>query len=126
MAQSNNSKLITAIVLLVIAGGIFVYRFSTREKLEPVGPTSEFKSEATAALEEAFGAVASKGWKDAHTTSGGIALDEIDPRTLESRLVPGLYAAGEALDIDGPCGGYSLTWAFASGCAAGSAAARKK
>jgi hypothetical protein len=73
-----------------------------------------------------FTPVASKGWKDAHTTSGGIALDEIDPQTLESRLVPGLYAAGEALDIDGPCGGYSLTWAFASGCAAGSAAARKK
>ena len=73
-----------------------------------------------------FTPMASKGWKDAHTTSGGIALDEIDPQTMESKLVPGLYAAGEALDIDGPCGGYSLTWAFASGCAAGSAAAQKK
>ncbi|MBR5642505.1 MAG: aminoacetone oxidase family FAD-binding enzyme [Firmicutes bacterium] len=73
-----------------------------------------------------FTPVASKGWKDAHTTSGGIALDEIDPRTLESKLVSGLYAAGEVLDIDGPCGGYSLTWAFASGCAAGSAAAQKR
>ena len=70
-----------------------------------------------------FTPAASKGWKDAHTTSGGIALEEIDPQTMGSKLVPGLYAAGEALDVDGPCGGYSLTWAFASGCAAGQAAA---
>lgn len=66
MAQSNNSKLITAIVLLVIAGGIFAYRFSTREKLESVGPDAAFKSAANQALEEAFGAVTSKGWKDAN------------------------------------------------------------
>ena len=69
---------------------------------------------------------ASRGWKDAHTTSGGIALDEIDPKTLESKRVPGLYAAGEALDVDGPCGGYSLTWAFASGWIAGQNAARNR
>ena len=60
------------------------------------------------------------------TTSGGIALDEIDPKTLESKRVPGLYAAGEALDVDGPCGGYSLTWAFASGWVAGQNAARNR
>ena len=73
-----------------------------------------------------FTPVASKGWKDAHTTSGGIALDEIDPKTMASKLVPGLYAAGEALDVDGPCGGYSLTWAFASGWIAGQNAARNR
>ena len=59
-------------------------------------------------------------------TSGGIALGEIDPGTMESKLVPGLYAAGEALDVDGPCGGYSLTWAFASGWIAGQNAARNR
>ena len=73
-----------------------------------------------------FTPVASKGWKDAHTTSGGIALDEIDPGTMGSKLVPGLNAAGEALDVDGPCGGYSLTWAFASGWIAGQNAARNR
>ena len=73
-----------------------------------------------------FTPAASKGWKDAHTTSGGIALDEIDPGTMGSKLVPGLYAAGEALDVDGPCGGYSLTWAFASGWIAGQNAARNR
>ncbi|MBQ6295500.1 MAG: aminoacetone oxidase family FAD-binding enzyme, partial [Firmicutes bacterium] len=71
-----------------------------------------------------FTPAASKGWKDAHTTSGGIALDEIDPKTMGSKLAPGLYAAGEALDVDGPCGGYSLTWAFASGWIAGQKAVR--
>ncbi len=70
-----------------------------------------------------FTPAASKGWKEAHTTSGGVALDEADPKTMASARVPGLYLAGEILDMDGPCGGYSLTWAFASGWIAGSAAA---
>ncbi len=71
-----------------------------------------------------FTPTASKGWKDAHTTSGGIVLDEVDPQTMGSKLVSGFYAAGEALDVDGPCGGYSLTWAFASGRVAGQSAVR--
>ena len=43
----------------------------------------------------------------------------LDPRTMESRLVPGFYACGEVLDIDGDCGGYNLQWAWSSGRAAG-------
>ncbi len=83
--------------------------------------------EALAALIKSlrFTPEASKGWKDAHTTSGGVSLDEVDPGTMESRVVPGLFFAGEILDIDGPCGGYSLTWAFGSGRMAGSSAARR-
>ena len=45
----------------------------------------------------------------------GVRTDEFDPETLQSRLVPGLYAAGEVLDIDGDCGGYNLQWAWSSG-----------
>ncbi|MDY6095874.1 MAG: NAD(P)/FAD-dependent oxidoreductase, partial [Oscillospiraceae bacterium] len=45
--------------------------------------------------------------------------DEFDPQTLESRLVPGLFACGEVLDVDGDCGGYNLQWAWASGRKAG-------
>ena len=73
-----------------------------------------------------FTPAASKGWKDAHTTSGGVTLEEVDAKTMGSKLVPGLYLAGEALDADGPCGGYSLTWAFACGQIAGASAARKE
>ena len=51
--------------------------------------------------------------------AGGIRTEDFDPQTLQSRLCPGLYAAGEVLDIDGDCGGYNLQWAWASGRLAG-------
>jgi len=46
---------------------------------------------------------------------GGIRLKEVNTKTLESKKIQGLYFAGEVLDLDGPCGGYNLQWAFASG-----------
>ena len=52
-------------------------------------------------------------------TRGGVRLKEVRPETLESKLVPGLYLCGEVLDLDGPCGGFNLQWAFASGYLAG-------
>lgn len=55
---------------------------------------------------------------------GGFAVEAFDPHTMESRLDAGLFAAGEALDVDAPCGGYNLHWAWASGLIAGAAAAR--
>ena len=57
---------------------------------------------------------------EAQVTSGGVSVSEVDPLTMESRLVKGLYLAGELLDIDGKCGGYSLYFAWASGYIAGS------
>ena len=71
-----------------------------------------------------FTVIGSGGWKEAQVTSGGLSLAAFDPQTMEARKVPGLYTAGEILDIDGPCGGYNLTWAFASGITAGRQAAR--
>lgn len=68
----------------------------------------------------------SKSWNDAQTTSGGISLDEINPETMESRLVKGLYFAGEVVDVDGKCGGYNLQWAWTSGMIAGRAASENK
>ena len=63
--------------------------------------------------------------KEAIVTIGGVALDEVNPATMESRIVPGLYFAGEVLDIDGPTGGYNLTLAFATArCAVASIARR--
>lgn len=56
---------------------------------------------------------------------GGLAIGAFDPRTMESRLDAGLFAAGEALDVDAPCGGYNLHWAWASGLLAGATAARR-
>jgi len=59
------------------------------------------------------------GMDAAQVTAGGIFTSEFDAATLESRLVPGLYACGEVLDIDGDCGGYNLQWAWSSGRLAG-------
>ena len=50
---------------------------------------------------------------------GGLQTGEFDPRTMQSRLVPGLYACGEVLDVDGDCGGFNLQWAWSSGWLAG-------
>ncbi len=63
------------------------------------------------------------GFDAAQVTAGGILTRDFDPETLESRIVPGLYACGEVLDIDGDCGGFNLQWAWSSGRLAGSAAA---
>ena len=63
-----------------------------------------------------------EGYKKAEVTGGGVALDEIDPKTLESKRVPGLYLCGEMLDAFGPIGGHNFAWAWATGRAAGLAA----
>lgn len=59
------------------------------------------------------------GFDNAQITVGGIRTSEFNPETLESRIVNGLYACGEVLDIDGDCGGFNLQWAWASGRLAG-------
>jgi flavoprotein, HI0933 family len=62
-------------------------------------------------------------WSSAQVTAGGVDVKEIDGKTMESRLVHGLYFAGEVVDIDGDCGGYNLQWAWSSGYVAGENAA---
>ena len=65
------------------------------------------------------------GMDAAQVTAGGIVTEEFDPDTMESKLVPGLYACGEVLDIDGDCGGYNLQWAWSSGRCAGTSAGKE-
>ena len=65
------------------------------------------------------------GMDSAQVTAGGIFTSEFDPHTMESKLVPGLYACGEVLDIDGDCGGYNLQWAWSSGRCAGENAGKE-
>lgn len=59
------------------------------------------------------------GFKKAEVTAGGVALDEVDSHTMESKLAPNLYFAGEILDLDGPIGGYNFQAAFSTGMLAG-------
>ena len=65
-----------------------------------------------------------EGYKKAEVTGGGVALTEVDPRTMESRVRPGLFLCGEILDAFGPIGGYNFQWAWATGRAAGLGAAK--
>jgi len=60
-----------------------------------------------------------EGYKKAEVTGGGVALSEVDPRTMESRRHKGLFLCGEVLDAFGPIGGYNFLWAWATGRAAG-------
>ena len=65
------------------------------------------------------------GYAKAEVTGGGVSLAEIDPRTMESRKLPGVYLCGEVLDAFGPIGGYNFLWAWATGRAAGQAVGRE-
>lgn len=66
---------------------------------------------------------AANPFEKAQVCRGGVATEEVCPETLESLRIPGLYFAGEILDVDGLCGGYNLQWAWSSGYVAGKAAA---
>ena len=66
-----------------------------------------------------FNIIGSKSFKDAQVTAGGVNTNEINPSTMESKLVKGLFFAGEIVDIDGDCGGFNLQWAWSSGYVAG-------
>ena len=65
------------------------------------------------------------GMENAQVTAGGILTEQFNSATLESKIVPGLFACGEVLDIDGDCGGYNLQWAWSSGRLAGMSAGKE-
>ncbi len=92
----------------------------------PVASLTDKKlHELTEVIKEALVKVTeTNSFDKAQVCMGGVSTREIDSRTMESRLVPGLYFAGEILDVDGICGGYNLQWAWSSGHLAGMSAAK--
>ena len=64
---------------------------------------------------------ATEGYGKAEVTAGGVDTDELSPRTMESRKVPGLFLIGEVVDVTGQLGGFNFQWAWASGFCAGQA-----
>jgi predicted flavoprotein YhiN len=67
----------------------------------------------------------SRGYNYAEVTAGGVPLDEVDARTMESTICPGLYLVGEILDVDGRLGGFNFQWAWSSAFVAGGAIGRR-
>ena len=88
-------------------------------------PRARLEALAGLCAEAPLTITATQGWDQAMVTRGGVALEELDPRTLACRRFPGLHCVGEVVDLDGPCGGYNLTWAFASGWLAGGYSSRR-
>ncbi|MDD4238384.1 MAG: NAD(P)/FAD-dependent oxidoreductase [Desulfotomaculaceae bacterium] len=84
---------------------------------------AELKKVARILLDWRFPVTGTTSWPAAQVTAGGVDVNDINSKTMESRIVPKLYFAGEVLDIDGDCGGYNLQWAWSSGYIAGESAA---
>jgi predicted Rossmann fold flavoprotein len=96
--------------------------------VDPERTRSQLRRDERARLVEALARyplpwTGDEGYKKAEVTGGGVPLGEVDPRTGESRVVPGLFLCGEILDCFGPIGGYNFSWAWATGRAAGLGAA---
>ncbi len=66
-----------------------------------------------------FDIIGTNSWSEAQVTAGGVNVSDINSRTMESKLMPGLFFAGEIVDVDGDCGGFNLQWAWATGHLAG-------
>ena len=71
-----------------------------------------------------FKITGSLGFEDSQVTAGGININEVDAKTLQSKVISGLFFSGEVLDIDGRCGGFNLQWAWSSGYVAGKNASK--
>ena len=97
-----------------------------RARIRPDTPVAKADLSALAQAIRCFSlsVTGTRGFESAQVTAGGIAAEDFDPATMESRLCSGVYAAGEVLDVDGACGGFNLMFAFASGLLAGVGGAR--
>lgn len=84
-------------------------------------PRDDRRRIAHALTEWALPVTGSRGYTFAEATAGGVALDEIDPATMQSRVCPGLFLVGEVLDVDGRLGGFNFQWAWSSAYVAGNA-----
>jgi predicted Rossmann fold flavoprotein len=85
-------------------------------------PRQERRSLVHALTSMSLPVVSDRGWNYAEVTAGGVPLSEVNARTMESRVMPGLYLVGEMLDCDGRIGGFNFQWAWSTGYLAGTAA----
>ena len=102
--------------------GQFLSKISGIEKLsKPVNTLSDNEIRKLCQILKKYrvNILETTGFKNAQVTAGGVSLEDINLKTLESKKVKGLYFAGEILDVYGECGGYNLQWAWASGYRAG-------
>ena len=101
--------------------GKMIVKYAGVSPAKPLGELheNELQAIASACRDFVLPLRGTESFDKAQVTAGGIDTRKVDPKTLESKLVPGLFITGELLDVDGDCGGYNLQWAWASGVRAG-------
>lgn len=110
-----NKKLIT---VLVKEAGI-----SVNKRINELSDT-EIESLTKKICEFKINIISTNSFDNAQVCAGGVDTNDINPKTMESKIVPGLFFAGEIVDVDGACGGYNLQWAWSSGYVAGIGASK--
>ncbi len=120
-ASRGKASITTALASMVPARVAAV--LANRLQVDPAAPLARLSRGDRRRLAHAFAEwpldiVDSRGYNYAEVTAGGVALDEIDPATMESRKCPGLFLVGEILDVDGRIGGFNFQWAWSTARAA--------
>ena len=119
LPQLSAEELLTGMLHNRLGKTVLHYvNLNTRKTLSELTDT-ELKDVARACKGFQLPVRGTEGFDSAQVTAGGIRCSEFHPETMESRIVPGLYACGEVLDVDGDCGGFNLQWAWSSGHLAG-------
>ncbi len=118
-AVSDGKKLVIGVLPEVMPRRLLEYLFTHAEVPHDRRLSELSKLERSRLIEQIKGAPViingSRGFEKAEVTAGGVSLAEVDSRTMESKLVPNLYLAGEILDLDGYIGGYNFQAAFSTG-----------
>ena len=114
------SALSSRIPAALAAGVVRSVRIDSSRQLAHLTRT-ERKALTAAMIEWPLQVTACRGWNYAEATAGGVALGEVDPATMASRVCPGLYLVGEMLDVDGRIGGFNFQWAWSTASVAGKA-----
>ncbi len=125
LAHLTCGDFLTGVLHKKLAGVLLsLSHVNPEETVAQVGP-SAFKRLAGQIKSFEAPVTGTNPFEQAQVCCGGVDTREIDPFTMESRLVRGLYLAGEILDVDGMCGGYNLQWAWSTGYIAGSCAGKR-
>ena len=109
----------------VAAALLAAARRSTARWRSRTSPRDDRRRLSHALVEWPLPVVGSRGYTYAEATAGGVALDEIDPATMASRVCPGCIWSAKSLDVDGRIGGFNFQWAWSSGFVAGRALANE-
>ncbi|MEN6611204.1 MAG: NAD(P)/FAD-dependent oxidoreductase [Methanoregulaceae archaeon] len=131
LVQDSGTKRVRALLAAWPVPDRFIYRILSLCAIPPDMTAAHLPAQARKQIIErmtgfSFTIERLGGFEEAMVTRGGIPLPEVDPKTMSSRLVEGLYFAGEVLDIDGDTGGFNLQAAFSTGVLAGQTIAGKK